>query len=124
MHWNCATAFSANMDDEDMMIHIINNLSRDYDDMIDSFELQMNVTHDTLTLQGLKEQLCSKFSRLGYRRSAPRQDWAMNTAGSTSACQKCGKQGYFHRECKATGYEILSMWTKHKPFYCMYCKKP
>ena len=41
--------FKTTMDDEDMMIHIINNLSRDYDDLIASFELQLGAMTDTLT---------------------------------------------------------------------------
>ena len=56
--------FDTEMDDVDLMIHIINNMSREYDDMIDSLELQLGATHDTLDMKKLKEQLRSKFGRL------------------------------------------------------------
>ena len=39
-------------------------MSKEYDDMIDSLELQLGATHDTLDMKKLKEQLRSKFGRL------------------------------------------------------------
>ena len=59
-----ADTFDTKMEDEDIMIHAINNMSRDYDDLIASFELQLDATADKLTLERLKEQLRSKFFRL------------------------------------------------------------
>ena len=54
-----ASDFKNKMSDEDMLIHVMNNLSSEYDDMIDFFELQMTATQDKLTLEKIKDQLRS-----------------------------------------------------------------
>lgn len=51
IRWRLQNCFKSNMDDDDLMIHIINNLSCEYEDIIAGIEYQMNNTTQPLTLQ-------------------------------------------------------------------------
>ena len=66
-------AFKIDLDDEDLMIHVINNMSCEYDDLIDSLELQLGASLDTLIMVKQKEQLRLKFGRLQKKNS---QKWS------------------------------------------------
>ena len=50
--------------DEDMMIHIMNNLPQEYDTVVEAMERKLDNLVDPLTLRNLKNELLLKYNRI------------------------------------------------------------
>ena len=55
--------FDMKIIDEDIITKILNTLTREYETLVDSLQVQMD-TEKGVTLENLKEQLRSKFQRM------------------------------------------------------------
>lgn len=117
LSWRLESNFKSGIEEEDVMIHIINNLTLEYEDVIISLEWQINSKVDTLTLDSLKEQLRSKFQRLKKMTGSKNSDErGLVVSGKTFkwACRNCGKIGHKAADCKAP---------KKKKVNFTYCKR-
>ena len=119
LRWRLTTCFSCQVDDDDVMIHVINNLSDEYDDMIHGLQQQMGASTDTLTLSGLREQLRSKYGRIAKKSGIDLDEkgLAVGSKPFKWACRNCGKIGHRAKECRARKRE------NSKGKNCTYCRR-
>ena len=87
--------------EEDMVIHVLNNLPREYENLVELCEVQINA--GTLKLADLKAQLISKYRRISKNDSA-KHDTALNVKQKNKKafkgrCNGCGKYGHKKADC-------------------------
>ena len=87
--------------DEDMMIHIMNNLPQEYDTVVEAMERKLYDLVDPLTLRNLKNELLLKYNRIkknkGMKEESENEEADKDTAlfGYTKnfkgRCYNCGE---------------------------------
>ena len=53
--------------DNHLMIHVLHNIPKEYDTLVEAMERDLNDASDPLTIEGMKERLHSKWERLNRR---------------------------------------------------------
>jgi len=90
--------------DEDLMIHILNNLPKDYDAIVEQLEDDLAASGpNKLTLERVRDKLRIKFQRLHRDDAADQKETAL-AAGNflpkfKGLCRVCGKQGHKGSDC-------------------------
>jgi hypothetical protein len=88
---------NSTMDDDDFLIHILNNLPPEYETTVESLEDKIGAETDPLTIEKLRDKLNLKFDRLnGNNDSDDDSDGdpdekAMITVQFKGRCSNCGK---------------------------------
>jgi len=92
--------------DEDMFIHILNNVPEEYDMEVKMLETKMEDMIDPLTLQMIRDQLNLRYMRLKKRENGnndddtkEKEDTALFTNQFKGRCNYCGKIGHKAAKC-------------------------
>ena len=127
-------------EDDDLMIHILGNLTAEYDTLVDMLTKRVGASSDALTLAELTEELAAKYSRLTKSKKNPKQEQALNVSDGGNKdkkkikgkCWNCGKYGHKSEECRSkkevtNGNDGSNKSEKSgggkKFMKCTYCKK-
>ena len=100
--------------DQDFLLHILNNLPKEYDVVLDGLESQLDETGDkALTLVMVCEKLSERYARIKkkvdyddnagreHKRALFAKDWHPPQFKGT--CHKCGKYGHKGADCRDDG---------------------
>ena len=87
----------SSMDEEDLLIHILNNLPEAYESIIESSEKELS--KGTLTLSNLKIDLRSKYKRIKKRDEEGMRTETSFIAQFKGRCHSCGKYGHKREDC-------------------------
>ena len=94
------------INDTDLMIHILNNLPPEYESLVEKLELEIEAT-DPLTMEGLRDQLRNKYRRLQKALGKREEDETALAAGFNKQfkgrCRNCGMFGHKAADCKKKG---------------------
>jgi len=86
--------------DEDLMLHILNNLTKEYDTTVELCEEELSGATVTLTLNKLKERLRAKFNRIKKLKEDSDEAVALIMKKQfKSSCSVCGKIGHKGTDC-------------------------
>ena len=125
--------------DNHLMIHVLHNIPKEYDTLVEAMERDLNDASDPLTIEGMKERLHSKWERLNRRngnddddKSDDKMDLFMldddDIRGEAhfsrkqfkGRCRICGKIGHKGRDCfqnpKNQSLDRAYVGTQDKPF--------
>ena len=67
-------------EDNNLMIHILGNLTYEYDTLVNMLTKRVGASSDGLVLDELKEELAAKYSRLSKSKKSPKQEQALNVS--------------------------------------------
>ena len=84
------------IDDDDMMLHIINNIPEDYDIIVD--RVTRELSNKTLTLDSLLEDLQEKFERIKTKKGY-KGETSFYAKQIKTRCHSCGKIGHKKENC-------------------------
>ena len=117
MIYRIRTQYNNDINDEDMMIHVLNNLTSEYDDLALHLEMQLDNLHFPLTLEVLKVQIQTRFDKKNKANSMRYETgFNVNHNKSNKTCTYCKKLGHMYDQC----------WkreeNKHLMPTCGYCK--
>jgi hypothetical protein len=97
--------------DKHFIMHVRNNLNKDYDNTVKNLEKMINDRNDPLTIEQMREDLCLKHERLygtdnaGEFESDDDGEHALYAGAGKwkGKCNKCGKQGHKAVDCRSNG---------------------
>jgi hypothetical protein len=100
--------------DKDFLFHILNNLPKEYDVVLDGLERQLDETGDkALTLEMVREKLSERYARIKmevvdddndgreHEKALFAKDW--HPPQFKGSCHKCGKYGHKGVHCRDDG---------------------
>ena len=108
--------------DEDLKIHVLNNLTPDYETLVERLEAQM----EFIPLSQIKVELRQKFNRM-QRYEDNNNDENKALAAYTpfkGTCYNCGKQGHKRPQCPEKQNKNKNNGKNKGYKFCNYCKKP
>lgn len=126
------------MTEEDLIIHIINNLPKEYENLTDSIELDLDDEFSKINIEEVKKRLRSKFNKLKKRLNISdakdgngEEESALFVKAFKGRCHSCGKWGHKGSECQEKAKDTnlgfkQSKGHNGKPKFdgeCNYCKK-
>ena len=124
---------SNEISDEDMMIHILNNLPEEYDTVVEAMERKLDDLVDPLTLRNLKNELMLKYKRIkknkGVGEDSEDEEEGHDTAlvGYTKnfkgRCYNCGDFGHKKEDCPKLKNQASSNRPGRFNGTCFYCGK-
>ena len=114
--------------DEDLLIHILNNLPKEYEVQQSKLEDKFGNTTNPLTVEEVRSELNLKFMRMHKSDSTEEEaDKALAAVGRKvkTKCTHCGKLGHKSSDCwDLVGKPTKKEGTKNKfTGQCHYCKK-
>ena len=87
-----------NLSDEDLLIHVLNNLTTDYESMVELYERQLTI--GSVTLSDVRNGLNSKYLRLKNKKvEGNESETALFVKTFKGKCRNCGKQGHKSVDC-------------------------
>ena len=91
----------AEIEDEDFIIHILNNLPNEYENMVEAMEVEMEDTTKKLELKTVRERLRAKYQRIKKQNNVE-DDKAliMRHQQFKGTCRNCGKYGHKAKDCR------------------------
>jgi hypothetical protein len=92
---------SFNIDENQFMIHILNNLTKDYEVQVTLLERDIGSTSNPLTIEEIRNELSLRYERLKKSSaSTTDSDKALFAGGKFKGnCHYCGKQGHKREDC-------------------------
>ena len=100
---------STKMSDEDFMIHVLNNLTKDYDVVLDGMESRLMLKENDpnkLSIEEVRDKLSGRYDRVRERianhKDGPitdENDMAAYSKQYKGICGKCGEYGHHSRNC-------------------------
>jgi hypothetical protein len=95
--------------DKQFIMHVMNNLNKDYDNTVENLEKLINDKNDPLTIEQMREDLSLKHERLygtddaGEFESDDDGEHALYAGAGRwkGKCNKCGKQGHKAVDCRS-----------------------
>jgi Zinc knuckle len=99
------------IEDDQFFLHIINNLTPDYDQQVAILEKRSG-TEDAdkkLKIEEVRDELCLRYERMNKGRNDDKEgkDIAMYAGGKFKGkCNKCGKIGHKSDDCQTSGNKI------------------
>ena len=102
-------SISTKMSDEDFMIHVLNNLTEDYDVVLDGMESRLMLKENDpnkLTIEDVRDKLSGRYDRI-CERIAKHGDGPITDETGMAAymkqykgiCGKCGEYGHHSKNC-------------------------
>ena len=90
--------------DVDFMIHILNNLPKEYEVSQAKLEDRLNDEIDPLTIEEIRMELNLKFTRMNPKKSDEddTEETALYTGGFKGFCYNCGERGHKKQNCPKT----------------------
>ena len=121
----------SSMNDLDFMIHILNNLPKDYEISQAKLEDRLGDDIDPLTIEEIRTELNLKFQRMNLNRvvddDEDEEETALFAGNFKGTCYKCGKIGHKKIDCQEYQENDLSgtrrnfnNWSNEK---CAHCGK-
>ena len=87
-------AMKHEISDEDLMIHVLNNLPEEYDNLVEDLEDRIEASNDPLTIKTLRERLRMKYERIMKRKNVDENALIGQFKGTCRVCGKMGHKGY------------------------------
>ena len=116
---------SSTMSDDQFLIHILNNLTGDYELQVALLEKRIGNTSNPLTVDELREELNLKFERMNAKKDDGTDDGdaeqALVSGQFKGKCHNCGKIGHKSVNCHLRKDKPT---VESKSVICHYCKKP
>ena len=118
------------MEDIDVIIHIINNLPKDYETMIEAMDSELD--SNSMTMDRLKERIRAKYRRMQNNEVTTEEKALVTTQYKGNkkfkgTCYNCGKYGHKGSECRSRDAKKGDEKDGEKKKFegnCHYCKKP
>ena len=119
------------IEEEDAMIHILNNLPVEYENTVEVMERRLDDTMDPLTIDIIRDELSLKYEKikrtLGIDEESLEKDETAFVSGYAKfkgRCYGCGKFGHKSGDCKSKE-DKKDSGNSGKPTgtWCNYCKK-
>jgi len=129
--------------DEDLIVHVLNNLTEDYEAQLMKLEDKLSSTTNPLTIKVIRAELRLKYVRMQEKKDSNKNEDAKNekvlaaTGKFKGTCSFCGKYGHKATVCQAKinnkvkkdenhqktkwNKDKVALYNKQK---CFYCKKP
>ena len=122
-----------NISEEDMMVHILHNLPREYENTIEILEIELE--NGELDLNKMRERLRNKFSRMETKSNQETSERALMTGNGFKTtykkqCYTCGELGHKGFECpkrnkeKGGKEEEKNKNFEKREFKCYLCGDP
>ena len=117
------------MTDDQFMIHVLNNLTSDYELQMVLLEKRIGNKENPLEVDELREELNLRFERLSTQNesnneSKANEEQALFTAQFKGKCRNCGVLGHKSIHCKARrNHNDRQNDGNPQPPYCVYCRK-
>jgi len=118
---------------DDMMIHIMNNLPQEYDTVVEAMERKLDDLVDPLTLRNLKNEILLKYNRIkknkGMKEESENEEADEDTAlvGYTKnfkgRCYNCGEFGHKKQDYHKLKNQANNSNTGRISRICFYCGK-
>jgi gag-polypeptide of LTR copia-type len=112
--------------DDELVIHILTNLTKEYDNIVDLNEDRVGAATNPLTIEELRTKLRQKFERLDASHKKKETDLALIGMQKRfkGTCNKCGKKGHKAEDCWSKDNEkVEDGGTARFNGKCHYCKK-
>lgn len=117
-------SLSSKMNDQDFMIHILNNLPEEYDVILDGMESRLMLPDsdpNKLTIENIRDKLNNRFERIAKNTEAKEEEKAFAAFSKQykGRCGKCGDYGHKSSDCS----ENRKGDSSHSSFNgtCYYC---
>jgi hypothetical protein len=96
------------MTDDHFMLHIVNNLTKDYERQVEAMEDKIAADTNPLTIEEMREILVLRFERLNDKQDSDddnaNADHALIASGQFKGrCRACGKYGHKSVDCRSRG---------------------
>ena len=117
------------MTDDQFMIHLLNNLTSDYELQMVLLEKRIGNKDNPLEVDELREELNLRFERLSTQNesnneSKANEEQALFTTQFKGKCRNCGVLGHKSIHCKARrNHNDRQNDGNPQPPYCVYCRK-
>src|SRR5210317_644145 len=86
--------------DEEMVMHILNNLPKEYDMLMSILEHEVNSPNTTLSLSRLRVEVRAVYQRLELTNKSDNDEAYVNYRPFKGRCRECGKIGHNAQECR------------------------
>lgn len=92
---------SSSMTDEQFMVYVVNNLTKDYEVSVDLMGRRIGASKNPLTVEELREELNLRYERIGSNKNDDDDEEHALYAGNKykGKCNHCGKQGHKSDSC-------------------------
>ena len=115
------------IDDEFLILHILNNLPSEYDNVVENLEERVDSVINPLGIEDVRQKLSEKFEKMKIRKkikedSEDEDDQALFTTKFKGRCNKCGKFGHKAKDCRSTS-DTHQGKTKKFTGKCHHCRK-
>ena len=91
------------MEEVDFMVHILNNLPKDYEVSQTKLEDRLTDDIDPLSVEEIRTELNLKFQRMNLKKSVEddedEEETALFAGNFKGTCNGCGKMGHKKRDC-------------------------
>jgi hypothetical protein len=96
---------SSKMNDQDFMIHILNNLPEAYDVILDGMESRLMLPDsdpNKLTIENIRDKLNNRFERITKNELAKEEEHALASFSKQykGRCSNCGEYGHKSGDCR------------------------
>jgi hypothetical protein len=98
-------SLSSKMNDQDFMIHILNNLPESYDVILDGMESRLMLPDSDpskLTIENIRDKLNNRFERITKNELAKEEEHTLAAFNKQykGRCSNCGEYGHKSGDCK------------------------
>src|SRR5210317_2419498 len=83
-----------------MVMHILNNLPKEYDMLVSILEHELNSPNTTLSLSRLHVEVRAVYQRLELTNKSSNDEAYVNYRSFKGRCRECGKIGHKAQECR------------------------
>lgn len=117
------------VEDEDLVIHILNNLPKEYDSLVEAIEEDLNKGADEeVTVKRVRERVRARFRRMQLRqKESDGDELALLASGKKfkGRCGQCGKLGHKKENCWENPKNKKTKEEKSvkEERFCNFCKK-
>ena len=116
------------IDDEFLILHILNNLPSDYDNVVENLEERVDSTTNPLGIEDVRQKLSEKFEKMRLRKKLKEDtddedEQALFTTKLKGRCNKCGKFGHKAKDCRSNMDRKEQQEKKKFTGKCFHCGK-